>query len=99
MEAGFYEGMEWMLDQPRMIVGRGRHADLVVSEPTISRTHAALCHEEGQWFVEDLDSTNGILVNGARKGRAPLQDGDEIQLGRLLLRIYLKEQSEESTGA
>lgn len=99
IETGFYEGLEWLLERPRMVVGRGRQADLVVSEPTISRAHAALVHREGQWFVEDLESTNGTVVNGSRRKQAPLRDGDEIQMGRLILRVYLKSAPEERTGA
>ena len=66
-----------------------RGADVVIAEPTISREHAAIAYAEGRFFVEDLGSTNGTQVNGERKPRQPLVDGDEIQLGKLRLRITL----------
>lgn len=90
VETGFYEGLEWPIGEERLVVGRGREADLVLSEPTISRTHAAVVRAEQEWFVEDLNSTNGTIVNGSRATRARLSDGDEIQLGRLILRVLLK---------
>jgi pSer/pThr/pTyr-binding forkhead associated (FHA) protein len=42
--------------------------------------------------VEDLDSTNGTLLNGSRTSRSPVKSGDEIQLGRLILRVKFKEE-------
>ena len=98
VETGFYEGLEWPLKRARLVVGRGRQADLVLSEPTISRSHTALVFAEGEWFAEDLNSTNGTLVNGTRTARARLKDGDELQLGRLILRARLKNESEETIG-
>ena len=87
IESGFYEGLEWPLDRASTVVGRGRNADLVLNEPTISRAHALLSYEERQLFVQDLGSTNGTLVNGTREDRALLEDGDEIRMGRLVLRV------------
>lgn len=61
----------------------------MLAEPTISRAHAAIgCDGEG-FFVQDLDSTNGTLVNGQRRERTPLASGDEIRIGRLHLRVRL----------
>ncbi len=47
-----------------------------------------------QLFVQDLDSTNGTLVNGTREHQAELQDGDEVRMGRLVLRIWSRDQAE-----
>ncbi len=93
VETGFYEGLERPLDRPKFVVGRGRQADLALSEATMSRSHAALVYAEGQWFLEDLDSTNGTLLNGSRTSRAPVKTGDELQLGRLVLRVLFKEEA------
>jgi pSer/pThr/pTyr-binding forkhead associated (FHA) protein len=72
-----------------MVVGRGRGADLLITEPTISRAHAAIGFDGEAFFVEDLGSTNGTSVNGKRKPRAALNSGDEIRLGKLCLRVTL----------
>jgi pSer/pThr/pTyr-binding forkhead associated (FHA) protein len=89
VESGFYAGLEWALDRDCTVIGRGRTADLVLSEATISRAHAVLGYEAGKLFVEDLGSTNGTLVNGVRERRVLLADGDELQMGKLQLKIRL----------
>jgi pSer/pThr/pTyr-binding forkhead associated (FHA) protein len=87
---GFYEGLEVPVDRDWLVIGRGRGADIVLAEPTISRTHAAIGFETGEgFFVQDLGSTNGTRVNGARQQRMRLRDGDEIQVGKLWLRVAL----------
>jgi pSer/pThr/pTyr-binding forkhead associated (FHA) protein len=86
---GFYADLEIPVDGDWLVVGRGHTADLVLSEPTISRAHAAIGYENGEFFVQDLGSTNGTGVNGQREPRTTLSDGDELQLGKLLLRFSL----------
>ena len=86
---GFYEGLEVPVDRDWMVIGRGRGADVVLAERTISRAHAAIGFEEDTYFVQDLGSTNGTLVNGTREEKRALTDGDEIQMGKLILRIKL----------
>jgi pSer/pThr/pTyr-binding forkhead associated (FHA) protein len=86
---GFYEGLEVPIDQDWMVIGRGRSADVVIAEPTISRAHAAIGYDGEGFFMQDLGSTNGTRVNGKREARAALQDADELQLGKLRLQIVL----------
>lgn len=88
---GFYAGLEVPMDRARMVIGRGRGADLVVAESTMSREHAAIAFDDDGCFVEDLQSTNGTRVNGEHCTRTRLQDGDEIQLGRLQLQVSLRD--------
>jgi pSer/pThr/pTyr-binding forkhead associated (FHA) protein len=88
---GFYAGLEVPVDRARMVIGRGRGADLVVAESTMSREHAVIAFDGEGCFVEDLGSTNGTKVNGERCDRSRLQDGDQIQLGRLQLQIDLRD--------
>lgn len=85
--AGFYEGLAVPLDRDWLVIGRGRSADLMLAEPTISRAHAAVGFDEEGFFIQDLGSTNGTMVNGGREKRAALKNGDEIQMGKLLLRF------------
>ncbi|MGH0030222.1 MAG: FHA domain-containing protein [Myxococcota bacterium] len=86
---GFYEGLEVAVDRDWMVIGRGRGADVVIAEPTMSRAHAAIGYDGEQFFVQDLGSTNGTRVNGGKADRSTLKAGDEIQLGKLLLRVDL----------
>jgi pSer/pThr/pTyr-binding forkhead associated (FHA) protein len=87
--AGFYEGLEVVLDRDWLVIGRGRGADLVLAEATISRAHAAIGFDGNAFFVQDLGSTNGTLVNGSRCDRQDLKRGDEIRMGRLILGVTL----------
>ena len=90
VKAGFYAGLQMPLQTAGLVIGRGREADLVIAESTISRTHARINSSEGEgWLVEDLGSTNGTRVNGAQVARQRLAVGDEIRMGRLVLGIRL----------
>jgi pSer/pThr/pTyr-binding forkhead associated (FHA) protein len=86
---GFYEGLEMSVDRDWMVIGRGRGADIVIAEPTMSRAHAAIGFDGAHFFVQDLGSTNGTRVNGSREQKAVLKNGDEVQLGKLALAVTL----------
>ncbi len=89
VKSGFYEGLEVPLEGSKTVIGRGRRADVVLAEPTISREHAAIgCDSEG-WYIKDLGSTNGSYVNGSRIQRHQLKQGDEIVMGRLVVEVTL----------
>ena len=87
--AGFYEGLEMPVDRDWVVIGRGRGADIVISEPTMSRSHAAIGYDGEGFFVQDLGSTNGTRVNGKRAQKTPIKSGDDVQLGKLQLRVEL----------
>ena len=71
----------FVLDRDRSTIGKGS-ADFVVSEPAVSRLHAAIERVTGGWVIQDLGSRNGTYINGARvmTPRA-LRSGDEVRLG------------------
>jgi pSer/pThr/pTyr-binding forkhead associated (FHA) protein len=96
---GFYEGLEVPVDRDWMVIGRGRSADVVIAEPTISRAHAAIGYDGSGFFMQDLGSTNGTRVNGKREARVDLSDGDELQLGKLRLRISVPPLDPKTRGA
>ena len=89
IQTGFYEGLEVLLDRDWLVIGRGRGADMVLAEATISRAHAAIGHDSEGFFVQDLGSTNGTLVNGAKAERQILKSGDEVRMGRLIIGVTL----------
>ena len=64
------------------IVGRDSDAGLVVSRSSVSRSHARLfVDDDGNWWVEDLNSTNGTFVNEARIRAQQLNDSDQVRFG------------------
>jgi len=71
-----------LLDQPEIILGRTAPADLVLDSSTVSRSHAKITCRDGEYFIEDLGSSNGTRVNGhALVAPHRLSDGDVIQVG------------------
>ena len=83
---GFYEGLELPIDRDWFVIGRGRGADAVLADATISRAHAAIgfAASEG-FFLQDLGSTNGTLLNGERQKRSVLRDAADVRLQSLEL--------------
>ncbi len=90
VKSGFYEGLEIPLEGRQVVIGRGRGADIVLAEPTISREHAMIgWSSDYGWYVQDLGSTNGCFANGSSFDRHRLKRGDEIMLGRLAVEVTL----------
>jgi EAL domain-containing protein (putative c-di-GMP-specific phosphodiesterase class I) len=69
-------------------MGRGEVADLVVDSGRVSREHAMILCEAGQYRLRDLASTNGTFLNGQRIDEAPLHDGDILVLADVELTFF-----------
>jgi pSer/pThr/pTyr-binding forkhead associated (FHA) protein len=67
-----------------LIVGRDPSCDITdTNDPLLSRRHAAFTADTRDAIVRDLDSRNGILVNGAKTKQSRLNHGDVVQIGHL----------------
>lgn len=66
---------------PSAVIGRSLDADFTIDDVAVSRRHAQVEHGPDGFAIRDLDSTNGVFVNGIRILRQPLRDGDRIQVG------------------
>ena len=86
-DAAILLALDWSGYQGEVINGRHHGCDVVVDEPTVSRRHARLIFRDGGWIIQDLESTNGTLLNGRRVGRCRLRPGDQLALGHQLLRV------------
>jgi pSer/pThr/pTyr-binding forkhead associated (FHA) protein len=65
-------------------VGRATRADFILDAPMVSRVHCRLTADRSdQLIAEDLDSRNGMLVNGTRVSRHVLKAGDVLTIGRV----------------
>jgi hypothetical protein len=69
------------LGKPRVVLGRSKEADIRVPDDNVSRRHAEIRLEEDGYWIVDLGSMNGTIVNGKRVDRARLDDDDRITLG------------------
>jgi pSer/pThr/pTyr-binding forkhead associated (FHA) protein len=71
------------LNKPDMLVGRHSTADVRLSLPDISRRHCRFMFADGGWRVLDLNSLNGIYVNGERLHEATIFHRDRVRIGSL----------------
>jgi pSer/pThr/pTyr-binding forkhead associated (FHA) protein len=82
-----FPGKEFVLDRPAMVIGRTDDNDVVVNHRSISRHHAKVVREHGRYAIVDLQSSNGVRVNGEDYGKVELRRGDLIDLGHVRLRF------------
>jgi len=66
----------------RLTLGRRESCDICLRFPNVSGIHAELTFRDGYWFVKDLNSTNGVKVNGRRVIQKVLLPGDELSVGK-----------------
>lgn len=70
------------LDRSETVIGRDTSCDIVLPEPSASARHARIIRTGGGYFeLQDLGSTNGIIVDGERVERMTLLDGDTFTIG------------------
>jgi len=79
-------------------IGRARHNDIALNEPSISKLHARIDYQAGRFFVEDAGSMHGVYVNATKIRRVELAPGSQIQLGNVTLK-FSPLGSESATGA
>lgn len=76
------------------IIGRSpAKCDHVISDPTISSTHARIVSENGIYYIEDLNSSNHTFLNGemiADRGRVPIRNGDTVILAKEGFKVEIK---------
>ena len=74
----------------RTRIGRGPDNDLQINAQFISRHHAVIMAGPVHTILEDLNSTNGVFVNGKRVSRQTLKDGDRVTVGRMQFRYSVR---------
>lgn len=79
------EGTVFSLEQKTTVIGRGEDCDIVINHPLVSRHHAKIVRVGPSYYIHDLQSTNGTMVNSQRIDQHVLQPEDEIQIGVTLM--------------
>jgi hypothetical protein len=89
---------EYPLVKERMTIGRKEHNDIAIDNLAVSGEHAAIVTILHDSFLEDLDSTNGLEVNGKPTKKHFLQNNDVIEIGKYKLK-YINDQITQTTPA
>jgi hypothetical protein len=74
----------------RTLIGRGVDCQLQIDAEFVSRRHALVLVSPDETVIEDLNSTNGVFVNGLRVARRRLAEGDQVMVGKTLFRYVVK---------
>lgn len=77
-------------EEREITIGRAAGCSLQLDEPSISRLHALLRPEGGQWFLERKANFGAVLLNGQEVENAPLEGGEEVSVGKFVLRINIE---------
>ena len=86
--AGQLAGTRITLGEAHITIGRAEDSTLVITDDYASARHARLVPRDGQWFVEDLGSTNGTYLDRAKvSGPTPVPLGVPIRIGRTSLEL------------
>jgi hypothetical protein len=76
-----FDGEEVPIQTERFIIGRAKQeSDLTIRDGNISRKHCAIVKKDDDWFIQDLDSTNGVEYQGSRIESKKIEDGDVVYL-------------------
>lgn len=91
------DGTENTYDLPeeKTAVGRIPENQLHIADDSVSSRHAEIIFENANFYVRDLDSTNGTFVNGSKTDSAVLNHGDEVRFGSVAC-LFLSENSDSS---
>ncbi|NNC02234.1 FHA domain-containing protein [Corallococcus exiguus] len=83
-----FKGQEYDCNRTELRIGRTSENDVAMDHRSLSRTHAKVVREEtGEWRVIDMQSANGMTVNGESYAQATLSHGDIIEMGHVKLRF------------
>jgi pSer/pThr/pTyr-binding forkhead associated (FHA) protein len=76
-----YQGQRHIVNKDRFIIGRGKQSsDMTIKDPNVSRQHAMVEFLNGQYYMVDMGSTNGVEYNGQRIARKAIAEGDLFRI-------------------
>ena len=95
------EKIEFPVAQQEVEIGKAAHNNIVLSDATVSNSHAIIVARDNCYTIVDLDSRNGTFVNGERLGAESrtLKHGDKIQFGKTVLTFRNPAETTENTTA
>lgn len=78
------------IDKDTFIIGRSRTCDLVIPSSKVSRQHSGICRENGEHYIEDLGSANGVWKDGVKIQKEKIRDGDEFMISEEVLKFIYR---------
>ena len=79
---------EYMMNNAELSIGTAEDNAIVIDDRTVSRHHAILYFNGEHFGIRDLNSTNGIVMNGFKMKEMKLRNGDSVSLGNTMIKIY-----------
>ncbi len=77
----YCEGQWYEINQEQFVIGRGsKYSDLAIKDANISRRHCAVVRKNGEYYMKDLESTNGVEFNGVRVDDHLIHEGNVYYL-------------------
>ena len=87
--AGPDTGQSIIIDNPVTLIGRDDECQVKLDDPRVSGQHAMVYFASGEFRVRDLNSTNGSLLNGSPLTEFAYQDGDDLRVGKTVVRLVV----------
>lgn len=84
---GPHRGAQYPIRREKTVIGRSSEAELTMDEDTLSRKHAAVVFRGGTFYLEDLGSANGTLVDGKKIREHELRHGDRFNMGHVVFQF------------
>jgi pSer/pThr/pTyr-binding forkhead associated (FHA) protein len=94
---GYPEGMEYPIKRSHSVIGRNRDAAVPLTDPLVSREHAAIIFRDDTFILKDLGSTNGTYMRGESIKQRRLSHGDKFQIGNTILQFILQDRDRGRT--
>ena len=78
------------VEKDTFIIGRSRTCDLVIPSSKVSRQHSGVVRENGEFYIEDLGSANGVWKDGVKIQKEKVRDNDEFMISEEVLKFIFR---------
>ena len=85
-------------DKDTITIGRNTNSDIQINNLGVSKKHATITRQNGSYFIEDLNSTNGTLLNNEPITKAALSGNDVITIGKHTLFVSIHDGRDATQG-